>query len=121
MYCPECKTEYREGFYQCTDCLVPLAAGQPPRDEAQSSLSFDGPKYYTGDFVEVFRTDDFSEMLLIKTVFEDDGIPSSCNDFMLTSEPALARIFVATEFEVRARALLKDIQSSLPRGACFPI
>lgn len=41
MFCPECETEYREGFWQCSDCgvalvhelksgLVPLAAETSP-------------------------------------------------------------------------------------------
>ena len=24
MFCPKCKEEYRQGFYQCTDCAVDL-------------------------------------------------------------------------------------------------
>src|SRR5262249_47890794 len=30
MYCPRCLTEYREGFAECVDCRIPLAAGPPP-------------------------------------------------------------------------------------------
>jgi len=29
MYCPKCSGEYREGFYQCADCNVPLAEERP--------------------------------------------------------------------------------------------
>jgi len=29
MYCPECGGEYREGFFECADCQVPLVA-EPP-------------------------------------------------------------------------------------------
>lgn len=31
MYCPNCKTEYREGFFRCTDCGGQLADA-PPAD-----------------------------------------------------------------------------------------
>jgi len=24
MFCPKCKVEYREGFFMCADCQVPL-------------------------------------------------------------------------------------------------
>jgi len=26
MYCPKCKYEYRDGFFECPDCKVPLVA-----------------------------------------------------------------------------------------------
>jgi len=33
MYCPLCKAEYRDGFYQCSDCSVKLVT----REEADAS------------------------------------------------------------------------------------
>lgn len=33
MYCPLCKTEYRDGFDKCSDCLVPLV---PTLEQAKS-------------------------------------------------------------------------------------
>lgn len=30
MYCPDCHSEYREGFTRCSDCLVALRPGSPP-------------------------------------------------------------------------------------------
>lgn len=33
MYCPLCKAEYRDGFYQCSDCL----AGLVTQEEAESA------------------------------------------------------------------------------------
>lgn len=120
MYCPECRTEYREGFYTCADCRVQLVEELPPEDEVQASSLFQSAEYYTGEFVEVFRTDDFSEILLIKATLENEGVPSNFNDDLLTQKPALARLVVPTEFESRVRNLLRDLQSFLPRGAQFP-
>jgi hypothetical protein len=31
MYCPQCRTEYREGFTECSDCHFPLLRGTAPR------------------------------------------------------------------------------------------
>jgi hypothetical protein len=30
MHCPQCLTEYRDGFSECSDCHVALAPGLPP-------------------------------------------------------------------------------------------
>jgi hypothetical protein len=32
MFCPKCRVEYREGFYECSDCHVPLV--EVLRDES---------------------------------------------------------------------------------------
>lgn len=33
MYCPKCKTEYREGFKECSDCGVDLVPGKYIQDK----------------------------------------------------------------------------------------
>jgi hypothetical protein len=33
MFCPKCKTEYREGFSRCADCDVDLIPELPPEPE----------------------------------------------------------------------------------------
>ena len=33
MFCPKCKTEYREGFTRCADCEVDLIAELSPESE----------------------------------------------------------------------------------------
>ena len=32
MFCPLCKAEYRDGFTQCSDCHIPLAASKQEAD-----------------------------------------------------------------------------------------
>ena len=35
MFCPQCGAEYREGFYTCSDCNVPLVNQLPPEPETK--------------------------------------------------------------------------------------
>jgi hypothetical protein len=36
LYCPRCGGEYRAGFRQCADCMVPLVAHRPPPGRLRS-------------------------------------------------------------------------------------
>lgn len=36
MYCPKCRSEFREGFVECADCLVALVENLPPEDRNHS-------------------------------------------------------------------------------------
>jgi hypothetical protein len=33
MFCPICKSEYREGFFECADCNIQLVKELPPSNE----------------------------------------------------------------------------------------
>lgn len=67
MYCPQCLAEYREGFAECSDCHVPLAAGPPPDPNAGFDPSL--------DLVIVLETDDPVQLALAKGLLDDAGIP----------------------------------------------
>jgi hypothetical protein len=47
MFCPQCRAEYREGFFRCTDCGIPLV-DQLPADRSvtdrQSGSEMDHPE-----------------------------------------------------------------------------
>lgn len=57
MYCPQCRTEYREGFTECSACHVPLQQGAPD------------------DLVEVLETRDAIQLAMARGLLEDAGIP----------------------------------------------
>src|ERR1700733_9706488 len=65
MHCPQCLTEYRDGFTECADCHVPLAPGLPP------SASADG---HSVDLVTVLESSDPFAVNLAKATLEDAGI-----------------------------------------------
>jgi Putative prokaryotic signal transducing protein len=65
MHCPQCLTEYREGFTECADCHVPLAVGPPPVPAAGM---------HDVDLVTVLETSDRFAVNLGKATLEDAGI-----------------------------------------------
>ena len=67
MHCPQCLTEYRDGFTECADCRVPLVPGAPPTEEK--------PVGEPGaELVTVFETSDPFAVNLAKATLEDNGI-----------------------------------------------
>jgi len=38
MYCPSCRTEYREGYYTCADCGDTLVSMLPPAETTLESV-----------------------------------------------------------------------------------
>jgi hypothetical protein len=68
VYCPQCGTEYRDGFTECSDCHVPLLTGEAPEEAADS---FDP----TLDLVVVMESNDRVQFAMARGLLEDAGIP----------------------------------------------
>lgn len=69
MYCPECGAEYRAGFFQCSDCDVPLVHELPadaPRDREAPA-----------DEVVVFESAVPGETEMVAGALEEAGITGS--------------------------------------------
>jgi hypothetical protein len=64
MYCPECGSEYREGFVECADCGVPLTAA-PPAEEPVPDL----------DLVTVLAVEDPGRLALAESLLMEAEIP----------------------------------------------
>ncbi|GLI37286.1 hypothetical protein KI811_18395 [Geobacter hydrogenophilus] len=107
MICPLCNTEYREGYYTCADCSVPLVEKTKPNLPEESQKE----EFYEGEFVEVFQTTDQSDILTVKLAFDEEQIPNNFSgDFFLGYRPGLlARFFVPSEFELRALDVLRKL------------
>jgi Putative prokaryotic signal transducing protein len=45
MYCPNCGSEYREGFKICSDCQVALVPGEPPETLMPADPGFSVDEY----------------------------------------------------------------------------
>ncbi len=64
MYCPDCGSEYREGFVQCADCEVPLVDSLPQE-----------PVHPDVNFVTVLETGDPGEIALAESILLEANIP----------------------------------------------
>jgi hypothetical protein len=62
MYCPNCRTEYKEGITSCADCGAALVAALEPIDERS-------------ELVTVLETGDLSAVVLAKSILEEAEIP----------------------------------------------
>ena len=65
MYCPECGSEYREGYVTCADCEVPLTEAPPPAEDF----------YPDRQFVTVFEGSDPAAVALAESLLLEEKIP----------------------------------------------
>jgi len=65
MFCPKCKSEYRDGFTECADCFIALV----------SELSTVSEQNEYVDLKELLTTTDQGEIVLFKSMLEGEGIP----------------------------------------------
>lgn len=103
MFCPKCKSEYREGFYKCSDCDADLVAEQPP--ELVEEVSY-------VKLVEVYSTYQQSDIAFIKSVFDGEGIRyffSGESTTLMVGAGAYARLLVKAEEADRAKEILRDL------------
>ncbi len=113
MFCPECRIQYRDGFYVCADCHVPLVAELPPVPVVEHDLKV----------VTVLETEDAFALGMAQAALEEVGI-----EYMVSSDESLrqgyrgifglspdsmpyqtCRIQVASEREAEARAILEPL------------
>jgi hypothetical protein len=65
MYCPQCLTQYRDGFSECADCHVALAPGSAPTHPAEG---------HAVELVTVLESSDPFVVNLAKSTLEDAGM-----------------------------------------------
>ena len=89
MICPECESEYREGFTQCSDCDVALVEMGPDEDgEPEVEL------------VKVFEATNAAVLPLVESVLLDANI-----EFMTKSE-GLQDVFALGRFGMGSNNLI---------------
>jgi hypothetical protein len=115
MFCPECRSEYREGFTTCADCEVALVPELAPEDHDGEPL------------VTVLEDGDPGRLALAHSLLDDAGIPHTgagegLQDlfglgrlgagFNVLTGPA--RIQVPASRAEEARELLEELESAEP-------
>jgi hypothetical protein len=103
MFCPKCKTEYREGFYKCASCGSDLVDGLP--QEVPDNVS-------NVEFVEVFSTYHQDDISFLKSILDGEDITyffQGENSIMLIAAGAYARLLVKSEDAERAKEILQDL------------
>ena len=64
MFCPKCRAEYREGFFECSDCQIPLVDQLPDEQQGDADL----------ELVTVLETKDPGVLTIAKSLLAEVGI-----------------------------------------------
>jgi hypothetical protein len=117
MYCPECGTEYRDGFTKCSDCDVPLLPGACPAG---------GPDAFNPELelVVLLETNNRVQLALAKGLLEEAGIPYYVLGQIATLIQDVdgflrkwVRLQVPRDREAEARELLDQVLQPIPDDA----
>ena len=111
MICPECKSEYRQGFLTCADCGTELVLALPEDEPAD-----DGEHDYV-EYEDLMRLLDPSYVAFIRSVLTAEGFDYYVlgeHTSYLFSLPVEQIIRVRADQIERAREILDDIESNTP-------
>ena len=102
MFCPQCRSEYREGFTRCADCDVELVPALPTGD-AHEALNL----------VKVYESGDASVIPLIESLLQSAEIEcvvtNKRRQYVTRSQLGFAEFWVREDDAEEARAVLADL------------
>lgn len=107
MYCPKCNAEYRDGFFECADCHVPLVGNLPPKEPEQIKGE-QIPEFV--DLEEVMTSFDIGEISVVRSLLDDNQISYLVQNENFSSfyGNVPARILVPKDRVNEAKHLLHD-------------
>ena len=108
MFCPKCRTEYREGFYVCSDCNTDLVDEPPELPEEER------PEFI--EYQEIMGTYNPADVALIKSILDSENMICYFNadHFMQVSplaEPV--RLMVKKDDVEKAKEILQGLTLSI--------
>ena len=104
MFCPKCRTEYREGFNVCADCDSDLVEELPPEEAPEFT-----------EYVEVLGTYNPADVALIKSILDAEKITYYFNaeHFMYVPLGETLRLMVKKDQAKKAKQVLKDLDLAI--------
>jgi hypothetical protein len=105
MFCPKCRTEYREGFYVCSDCNSALVDELPPEKKADF-LEYE-------ELLETFNT---ADVAMIKSILDAEGITYyfSPENFMLVGPLVVpAKLMIKKKQLKKAQSVLAGLKLAM--------
>ena len=104
MFCPQCKSEYKEGVFVCADCGASLVP-QLPKENKGKDL----------EFVCIIETTFSAEIAMIESILEGSDVDyyiQGGNIITMSPYADPVRVLVVKEHVGRAKELLKDLDLS---------
>jgi ribosomal protein S16 len=105
MFCPRCRTEYREGFSVCADCDSDLVDELPPEEVPEFT-----------EYVEVLGTYNPADVALIKSILDAENITYYFNaEHFMHVEPLAetVRLMVKKDEAEKAKEILQDLDLAI--------
>lgn len=103
MYCPQCRTEYREGFDVCADCKIKLVEELPPEPD---------PEFI--EYEQVMQTYNPADIAIIKSILDAEEVTYYFKGDYLALRPIgdAARLMVDRQQVEKVKELIKDLKLS---------
>ena len=111
MFCPKCRSEYREGFTECADCHVELIPELAPLTAESKSIEY-------VEYKELLSTYNLADIAFIESILDSEKIIyfMQNEEFnTLTFSPQPVRVMVNTDQFDEAQKLLKDFRPQYSR------
>jgi hypothetical protein len=105
MFCPRCRTEYREGFSVCADCDSDLVDELPPEEVPEFT-----------EYVEVLGTYNPADVALIKSILDAENITYYFNaEHFMYVRPLgeTVRLMVKKDEAEKAKEALGDLDLAI--------